>query len=146
MNLNRLKEIREDKDMSQDKIAKLLNISRSYYTNIENKIRIITLDKLIIFVNYFNISFDYALGLTNQKQYNEYKIDSKIDYEFIGENIKKLRISNNKTQLDLANAINVCRVCISRYESGNEKLSTNNLCKIARYFNVSLDKIIRRIK
>ena len=52
MNLNRLKEIREDKDVTQEQIAKVLKISRTYYTNIENKIRIITLNKLLLFINF----------------------------------------------------------------------------------------------
>ena len=143
MNLNRIKEIREDKDLSQEKMAKILKISRPYYANIENNIKIITLDKLNVFINYFNISFDYIFGLTNLRQNSKYKPISKINYRLIGENIYKLRQINNVTQKDLAKNINVSQACLSKYEKGLIKISTNNLCKIAHQFNESVDKIIK---
>lgn len=144
MNLERLKEIREDKDISQEKMSKILGISRPYYANIENKIRIITIEKLLIFNNYFNISFDYALGLTNIRQYENLKIENKIDFKFIGKNIKRLRISHNQTQEELASIIDVCQSSITHYETGDLKISTNNLCKIAKFYNISIDKLVRR--
>ncbi len=143
MNLNRIKEIREDKDISQECVAKILKISRPYYANIENNIKIITLDKLNLFINYFNISFDYVFGLTNIRQNSNYKSISKIDYTLLGKNITKLRQLNNVTQKELADNINVSQACLSKYEKGLIKISTNNLCKIIHQFNESVDKIIK---
>ena len=48
MNINRLKEIREDKDIYQSDIAKILKTSQSQYSLYENGIRLIPIDKLVI--------------------------------------------------------------------------------------------------
>lgn len=146
MNLNRLKEIREDRDITQEKISKILNISRAHYANIEINAKIITLEKLNIFINFFDVSFDYVLNITNQRQYNCYKNNEIIDFKYLGENIKNLRIENNLTQEQLGNIINVSNACIAKYEQGKIKISTNNLCKIANFFNYSIDKLIKKHK
>lgn len=144
MNLDRLKEIREDKDITQEKIAKILNMSRAHYANIENNVKIITLDKLNKYINYFDVSFDYVLNLTNNRQYSEFENENKVDFTYLGQNIRNLRTSNNVSQKELAQIINVCQACIVKYEKGRVKISTNNLCKIASYFNYSIDKMIRK--
>ena len=61
----RLKDLREDRDLSQNDIARMLNISQTNYSKYElNKINIPleTLKKLAFF---FNTSIDYILGITN---------------------------------------------------------------------------------
>lgn len=143
MNLDRLKEIREDKDIGQSKMADILGISRTYYANCENGIKIITLDKLNIFINYFDVSFDYILMKTNKRNYSDYAKIDFIDYKYLGSNIRKYREVNNLSQLDLAGKINTSQVAISKYESGHIKISTNNLCKMAQIFKISIDELIR---
>ena len=46
MNIIRLKEIREDRDLSQKIIAKALNITQQQYSMYELGIRLIPIDKL----------------------------------------------------------------------------------------------------
>ena len=62
----RLKDLREDKEMKQKDIAKLINISQTNYSKYElEKINIPNevLKKLALF---YNTSTDYILGLTNE--------------------------------------------------------------------------------
>lgn len=68
MNINRLKEIREDKDIYQSDIAKILKTSQSQYSLYENGIRLIPIDKLVILAKYYNTSTDYLLGLTDERK------------------------------------------------------------------------------
>ena len=68
MNTMRLKDLREDKDMTQKEIASLLKITQQQYSLYENSIRLITIDKLIFLAKYYNTSTDYILGLTNEKK------------------------------------------------------------------------------
>ena len=68
MNLNRLKEIRQDKDLYQKDIAKLLNTSQKQYSLYETGIRLIPIDKLVQLANYYNTSTDYLLGLTDERK------------------------------------------------------------------------------
>ena len=68
MNINRLKEIREDKDIYQSDFAKILKTSQSQYSLYENGIRLIPIDKLVILAKYYNTSTDYLLGLTDERK------------------------------------------------------------------------------
>lgn len=64
----RLKDLREDKDLYQKDIAKLLNTSQIQYSRYETGIRfmpIYHLEKLALF---YNTSIDYIVGLTNEKK------------------------------------------------------------------------------
>ena len=74
MNTMRLKDLREDMDMTQKEIASLLKITQQQYSLYENGIRLIPIDKLIFLAKYYNTSTDYILGLTNDKKpYREIK-------------------------------------------------------------------------
>ena len=62
----RLKDLREDKDLKQDEIASILNISQTNYSNYElGKINI-PVNSLIKLSSFYNTSIDYLLGLTNE--------------------------------------------------------------------------------
>ncbi len=68
INISRIKEIREDRDLYQSDIAKILNITQSQYSLYENGIRLIPIDKLAVLAKYYNTSTDYLLGLTDERK------------------------------------------------------------------------------
>ena len=68
MNINRLKEIRQDKDLYQKDIAQILNTSLKQYSLYETGIRLIPIDKLVTLAKYYNTSTDYLLGLTDERK------------------------------------------------------------------------------
>lgn len=68
MNIDRLKEIRQDKDLTQRDIAKILNISQVVYSRYETGVRLIPVDLLIKLANYYKVSVDYVLGLTDENK------------------------------------------------------------------------------
>lgn len=61
-------------------------------------------------------------------------------------NIKKIRIKRNITQVDLAKKIDVKQETISAYESGKTLPSADALIKIADYLNTSTDYLLGRIE
>lgn len=65
MYLRRLKDLREDIDLSQESIAKILKITRSQYSLYETGKRDIPVDLLIVLAQYYRTSIDYIVGLTN---------------------------------------------------------------------------------
>ncbi len=65
MYLRRLKDLREDSDLSQESIAKILKITRSQYSLYETGKRDIPVDLLIVLAQYYRTSIDYIVGLTN---------------------------------------------------------------------------------
>lgn len=60
----RIRELREDKDITQAKMARILNCSQQVYSNYELGQRDIPTDILIKLATYHNVSVDYILGLS----------------------------------------------------------------------------------
>ena len=62
----RLKDLREDRDLKQEDVAKFLNISQTNYSKYElGKINI-PISSLVKLSKFYNTSIDYLLGLTNE--------------------------------------------------------------------------------
>ena len=64
----RLRDLREDNDMSQAQMAKLLNCSQQTYSRYESHTTEIPLESLIFLAEYYKTSVDYLLGVTNEKK------------------------------------------------------------------------------
>ncbi len=64
----RLKDLREDSDFPQRVIAEYLGIRQNTYSQYENGQRQIPLEMLVKLSEYFNVSADYILGITNVKK------------------------------------------------------------------------------
>lgn len=62
---NRLKELREDHDLTQRECAKIAYISKNSYIRYENEERIPPLDVIAIYAEYYKTSIDYIAELTN---------------------------------------------------------------------------------
>ncbi|MBR5544348.1 MAG: helix-turn-helix transcriptional regulator [Clostridia bacterium] len=60
----RMRDLREDKDLKQDDIAKILNITRQQYQLYESGKRKLPIDLLTILCKFYNVSADYILGLS----------------------------------------------------------------------------------
>lgn len=59
----RLRDMREDKDLKQSDIAKLLDILQSDYSKYERGIHMMGIDKYIKLARFYNVSLDYLAGL-----------------------------------------------------------------------------------
>ncbi len=63
----RLKDLREDSDISQIQMAELLHIKQNTYSQYENGKRQIPIETLVKIAIFYNVSVDYILGLTDVK-------------------------------------------------------------------------------
>ena len=63
----RLKDLREDSDVTQKMMADYLHIKQNTYSQYETGHRQMPIDALISVSRYFNTSVDYILGLTDEK-------------------------------------------------------------------------------
>ena len=63
----RLREMREDRDLTQKELAEFLHIRQNTYSQYENGLRQIPIDALIALADYYGTSTDYILGLTDSK-------------------------------------------------------------------------------
>ena len=64
----RLKDLREDKDLKQCDIAQLLQTTQTYYSQYELNKRQLPIRHLITLCSFYNVSADYILGFTNDKK------------------------------------------------------------------------------
>ncbi len=64
----RIRDLREDADLSQQEIADLLNVSQTTYSRYECGVLDIPYQSLIILAQYYKTSVDYLLGLTKEKK------------------------------------------------------------------------------
>lgn len=64
----RIKNLREDNDLSQAKIAAFLGCSQVAYSYYEIGKRALPLDLLCKLADFYNCSTDYLLGRTDEKQ------------------------------------------------------------------------------
>jgi len=62
----RLRELREERELSQAEMAKKLGVSQQTYSRYESHITEIPLKLLIYLAEYYDTSTDYLLGITNQ--------------------------------------------------------------------------------
>ena len=66
--MDKLREIREDRDLKQADLAKLLNVTQQTYSRYETGEISIDKDSLIKLARYYNTSVDYILGLTDVRK------------------------------------------------------------------------------
>lgn len=64
----RLRDVREDRDLTQAELGKLLNKSQQGYNHIEAGRAELKIDDLIKLCKFYNLSADYLIGLTNTKK------------------------------------------------------------------------------
>lgn len=61
----RLRDLREDRDLTQKQVADFLSIKQNTYSQYENGVRQLPIDLLIRLSRYYTVSTDYILELTN---------------------------------------------------------------------------------
>ncbi len=68
---NRIRDLREDRDLKQRELAEYLHCSQQVYSNYELGQRDIPSEVLIRLSDFYNVSVDYILGLTANPKRNK---------------------------------------------------------------------------
>lgn len=66
MNQNRLKDLREDHDYTQQQIADAIGITQRKYSYIETGVQQLTAEVLVPLARFYGVSVDYLLGETDE--------------------------------------------------------------------------------
>lgn len=66
MHFKRIKDMREDNDLTQEDIAQILGIQQTVYSRYERGFQTIPLVHLIALADYYHVSLDYLTGRTDQ--------------------------------------------------------------------------------
>ena len=68
MNLARLKDLREDRDLTQRQVGELLYVHVSTYARYEKGLRPISLEQIECLADFYQTSVDYLIGRTNHPE------------------------------------------------------------------------------
>lgn len=67
MQFKNLRAIREDRDIKQKDVAKILNVSQNTYSQYETGVISITAEVLIKLSDFYGVSIDYLLDRTDRQ-------------------------------------------------------------------------------
>lgn len=137
MDYSRIYELRNNHHLTQKEIARFLNISIAAYSQFERMDTLISIEILNKLANYYHVSLDYLLKITDDLG-NDI-IWKDLDKKQTGENLKKVRKDNKLYQETLAQEIGTSHSLISEYESGKKLVSLTYGYAICKRFHVSLD-------
>jgi len=70
MHFQRLRDLREDADLTQAAIGTILGIRQEVYSRYERGFQTIPLEHLIKLADYYNVSLDYLTGRTQKQEIN----------------------------------------------------------------------------
>ena len=68
--IKRIKDLREDRDITQKEIAEYLKITQQQYSLYEKGTRTMPIDLIIELAKFYNVTIDYITGLTNDPKPN----------------------------------------------------------------------------
>lgn len=71
MQFKNLRSVREDRDIKQKDVAKILNVSQNTYSQYETGVIALTAEVLIKLSKYYNVSIDYLLDQTDNPNINK---------------------------------------------------------------------------
>lgn len=127
------------KGLAQEEMATLLKVSYSTYKLYEANIRTMKLPELNFLSNYYHISLNSLLNISdNPKSLNDKK---DIDYKYLKFSLRYIRRINRVYSKDLAREFKMSTSTITKYEKHPECVSTAYLYMFAKKFHISLDYI-----
>ena len=65
----RIRQIREDRDLSQETVARVIKTTQQQYSKIETGRADISGEKLILLCRFYNLSADYIRGLSDEAKH-----------------------------------------------------------------------------
>ena len=139
----KLKNLREEKDLNQYVLSELLNLNKDVYGQYEREYTIIPIKHLNTICNYFNVSLDYVFSFSNSQRYDNASLE--INNKLSGERLRELRKSLNLTQDKLAKILKTAPSVIGGYEKGRRLIATPFLYTICKKYNISADYLLGKI-
>jgi transcriptional regulator with XRE-family HTH domain len=64
----RIRAIREDRDLTQQRVADLLGVGQRTYADYESGKTRIPVERLLVLAKYYNVSMDYITGASDVKR------------------------------------------------------------------------------
>lgn len=127
-----LKYLREQRGLKQQELADILGEKQSTVGNWEAGKREPEINMLVCIAEYFNVSLD-----------NLVLKDLKPPTPRYAENLFYFRKKLNLSQKDIGDLLGVTPKCVSKYENGESEVGVKKLMKLADFFGVTLDQMVK---
>ena len=138
---NRLKDCREDLDLTQSELGYMFGVSDSAVRSWENGHYTIPLPKLCKFCSMFDYSIDYVMGIIKRNiKYGSFSIDKLV----ICNRLKSIRRSLKLSQQELSKRCKIAQTTYSGYECSKYLINTTNLYSLCKTFDISMDYLMGR--
>ena len=136
-----LKNMRDYFGYTQQEVANHINVRRSLYSNYESNTCVIPLKNLIKIANFYQMTVDSLLGLTDHEKIT---YEMSFNPEVISQNIISVRKELNLSQRKLADTLNIGKTTLTDYENHKYIASTAFIYDLSRLSNISIDWILGR--
>ena len=136
---DRISDLRVDNDLNHRQMGEILNVKSNTYTQWEigrNDLPILKANEL---ANYYGVSLDYLLGISNVKSIDEKK---DINFDLMCKRLRELRKENKLTQEALGEKVGFAQTTYTCYENGTSTPTTFKLLNFAKFYKVSYDYLI----
>ena len=138
--MNRIKQLREEHNMTQQELSVILNVQGAAISKYENGKIPLTIDTIEKLSTYFNVSTDYLLGRTDQRFPSE---DLEWRYPHVenrlGSILKKYQYQNQVSEDDFAKKLEIKKDLLIEIELGIYTPSLNLLQKISLITGYDID-------
>ena len=132
----RIKELRTENGLTQQELAKILNVSSMSISFYENEQRKPDSEFIIACSRFFDVSTDYLLGKTYKR-----RIPREERIGVFSKRLKRVRELKGISQRQAAEDLNISPQNLSYYENGRDA-GYGLLVRMARYYDVTVEYLI----
>ena len=132
----RIKELRTENGLTQQELAKILNVSSMSISFYENEQRKPDSEFIIACLRFFDVSTDYLLGKTYKR-----RIPREERFGAFSKRLKHVRELKGISQRQAAEDLNISPQNLSYYENGRDA-GYGLLVRMARYYDATVEYLI----
>ena len=118
----------------------MLNVKRNTYSKWENCINDMPLEKCSALADFYKVSIDYLLGLSNSKEFSS----QGLHLNLLPQRLFEERKLHGYTQEEVSKKVGFTQRAYSNYETGKRPVTTLKLLSIAQFFHISMDYLVGR--
>ncbi len=137
----RITALRKNNNLTQKQVALFLNVKEDTYSKWERGTNDLPLTKINELANYYHVSIDFLLGMSNR---NLETPNKEINLNLFCKRLKEIRKKHNLSQTKLCQNVGFPQTTYSCYENGSSIPTTFKVYYIASYYNISFDYLIGR--
>lgn len=139
---NKLEDLRTNRDLKKNEIAKIIGVTPSIYCEWENDRLAIPTKRLYKLAEFFEINIDYMLRLDNEKKI--IKKNADLNRKSVANNLKELRKDINISMREEAKMLNTTSSVVSNFENNKTLILGTFLVELCKKTNYSIDWVLGR--